>query len=1105
MRTTSRPSAAALLAILSVIGAGCVSGDRDSAPGEGDLSVSDGSPPNIGSDRVHWDNLTGVPTDFADGVDSGTTYIAGTGVLLTGSGTSTAINVLFSGSGAQNFAARADHDHNATYVNTTGDTMTGPLTLSGDPTSNLHAATRQYVDTNIAAAGGGDITGVVAGAGITGGGTIGDVTVSAAFAGTGTTNTVARSDHDHDTRYHTQSTLETPGVINASGNPVDWSNLKNVPAGFADGVDDEATLTAGTGIDVTGGLISVDLATSDGTPPNVGSNVVHWDNLTGTPVGSADGDILVWNTSTLRWDLQSAPGGGDILGVIAGSGLTGGGTVGTVTLDVDFAGTGTATTAARSDHHHDTAYVNEGQADAITSGMIADGQITDADVSATAGIDPAKISGTAWTAATDGSGSGLDADTLDGLTSADFMAATADDWVDVTGDTMSGALTLAADPTAAMEAATKQYVDNSIAAAPGGDVTAVNTTAPLSGGAASGDVTLSIAQATTTTNGYLSSADWNTFNGKLGSEADTLQTVCARGSAYTGTLTSAALSSTELTSRNPGESLLVKADDGTADGGTLTVRAGTAGSATGGAGGDLVLQSGGNMPQGGGGYTNLGPAGDVSITAGLGYNSVGGNVTITSGATSYWSTTATGHSAVTLQGGHVDGPATGGATLVVEGGVDESDTSSHCIGGDVTITAGSGSAGYAGGNVVIQGGTGTPAGNVGINTAAPTATLDVNGTARVAALQVTTGATNGHVLTSDASGNATWQAPGASTGWALTGNAGTTAGTNFLGTTDDQALEIKVNGSRAARYEPDATCPNVVCGSQYNYVQSGQHGAVVCGGGQLGLGNGALGSFTVIGGGYWNTTGADGAIIVGGVENTASGLWSTICGGGQNTTGGAHAAVGGGEYNGAGGSHATVPGGLSNSAQGDYSLAAGRRAKANDIGSFAWADSNDIDFASAAANEFAARATGGVRFVTAIDGAGVPTAGVSLAAGGTSWATISDRNKKKDFQRVDGEELLKGIARLDIPTWHYAWERDEDARHIGPMAQDFHATFGVGAHDTVITTQEAEGVALAAAKALEKRTSDLRDENASLRSELVELRNQLAALRELVAETHAAK
>ena len=40
--------------------------------------------------------------------------------------------------------------------------------------------------------------------------------------------------------------------------------------------------------------------------------------------------------------------------------------------------------------------------------------------------------------------------------------------------------------------------------------------------------------------------------------------------------------------------------------------------------------------------------------------------------------------------------------------------------------------------------------------------------------------------------------------WKLSGNASTTPGTNFLGTTDNQALEFKVNGARVLRLEPNA-------------------------------------------------------------------------------------------------------------------------------------------------------------------------------------------------------------------------------------------------------------------------------------------------------------
>ncbi len=47
---------------------------------------------------------------------------------------------------------------------------------------------------------------------------------------------------------------------------------------------------------------------------------------------------------------------GDITGVTAGIGLTGGGSLGDINIDIDFAGSGTSDIAARSDHNHDTAY-----------------------------------------------------------------------------------------------------------------------------------------------------------------------------------------------------------------------------------------------------------------------------------------------------------------------------------------------------------------------------------------------------------------------------------------------------------------------------------------------------------------------------------------------------------------------------------------------------------------------------------------------------------------------------------------------------------------------------------------------------------------------------
>jgi hypothetical protein len=64
--------------------------------------------------------------------------------------------------------------------------------------------------------------------------------------------------HVHDDRYYLHDELTEPAIINAPENPVDWTKLKGVPEGFADGVDD----AGGTGD-------SHSLDASDGDPADV--------------------------------------------------------------------------------------------------------------------------------------------------------------------------------------------------------------------------------------------------------------------------------------------------------------------------------------------------------------------------------------------------------------------------------------------------------------------------------------------------------------------------------------------------------------------------------------------------------------------------------------------------------------------------------------------------------------------------------------------------------------------------------------------------------------------------------------------------------------------
>jgi trimeric autotransporter adhesin len=476
--------------------------------------------------------------------------------------------------------------------------------------------------------------------------------------------------------------------------------------------------------------------------------------------------------------------------------------------------------------------------------------------------------------------------------------------------------------------------------------------------------------------------------------------------------------------------------------------------------------------------------------------------------------------------------------------------------------------------------------------------------------------------------------------WKVDGNSGTSAGAQFVGTVDVQPLELKVNGARALRLEPNAVSPSLVGGAGVNLVGGGAMGATIAGGGSLdfegipypnevsadygavggGYGNTVLSLSATIAGGFQNFIGPDGtdnaigggwdnyigsathsATISGGSTNTIEpeaddstvggghGNWisqgsysaviaggqdhyistnsdqSCISGGGFNTIGGSsyYAAIGGGYGNwvndssfssviaggennavdpyaeqsviaggalnlvttdgylsviGGGfsntattvaatvaggygntaeGASATIPGGFGNGARGDYSFAAGRGAQANHDGSFVWADSTGDEIASAAANQFVARVSGGAVFYSNARA----SSGVRLSAGGGSWTSVSDRAAKENIDPVDPRAVLDLVAGLPMQTWNYKTQ-PPSVRHMGPMAQDFAAAFHLGEDDKGINTVDADGVALAAIQGLnqkvEAKTQGLEAENASLKQQVAELKRLVKSLAEKV-------
>jgi trimeric autotransporter adhesin len=482
--------------------------------------------------------------------------------------------------------------------------------------------------------------------------------------------------------------------------------------------------------------------------------------------------------------------------------------------------------------------------------------------------------------------------------------------------------------------------------------------------------------------------------------------------------------------------------------------------------------------------------------------------------------------------------------------------------------------------------------------------------------------------------------------WDRSGNVGTVAGVNFLGTLDAQPLDLKVNSARALRIEPTAGTPNLIGGHESNRVVKPAAGGTIGGGGSAEEGNivsgdygtvgGGLfnesgyygftgggyfnyagGDYAVAAGGFWNTAGrfagtigggtdnivtngygvigggatnvvggwaatvsggeqnfayydyatvagglynwarGDSSAVGGGYDNTADG-WASVVGGGsdnrctnaygaiagglsnwvggfaafigsgeQNTADWDYAAVGGGFLNWSGGLAstvgggdenwaigdystvgggavnyaagyaATVPGGLQAEARADYSFAAGAGAIATNVGAFVWADAtltNGVPafLNSTNRNEFVARATGGVRFISGVTVGGAPNAGVILRPGQGAWSNLSDRNSKENFTPVDARKVLEQVAALPLATWNYK-AQTPSIRHMGPTAQDFAAAFRLGDDDATICTVDTDGVALAAIQGLNELVREKEQRIRALEQRLADLEKRLAS------------
>lgn len=103
-----------------------------------------------------------------------------------------------------------------------------------------------------------------------------------------------------------------------------------------------------------------------------------------------------------------------------------------------------------------------------------------------------------------------------------------------------------------------------------------------------------------------------------------------------------------------------------------------------------------------------------------------------------------------------------------------------------------------------------------------------------------------------------------------------------------------------------------------------------------------------------------------------------------------------------------------------------------------------------------------------------------------TWSNGSSRSLKENFVPVNNQSILAKIVALPMTQWNY--KTDKKALHIGPIAEDFYAIFGLGNDEKSVSTIDPAGVALVGVKALNEKIDAQQKEIDELKAEIRALR-----------------
>ncbi|MGA9341472.1 MAG: tail fiber domain-containing protein [Rhodanobacteraceae bacterium] len=392
-------------------------------------------------------------------------------------------------------------------------------------------------------------------------------------------------------------------------------------------------------------------------------------------------------------------------------------------------------------------------------------------------------------------------------------------------------------------------------------------------------------------------------------------------------------------------------------------------------------------------------------------------------------------------------------------------------------------------------------------------------------------------------------ATGTCSSWALDGNAGNPAG-SYLGTADNQPLVFEVDGQRAGFISATGTAnqPNLIFGSSTNTVASGVVNAVISGG----VSNSVTGAGGVVAGGAANVASGVNSFAVG-FANTASAFGATVPGGQFNTAAGPSSFAGGfhasanhdGSFVWSDDSSASTFGttasdqflirasggvGIGTSAP-NAQLAVDTNTGRSIYGATADTGSSEAVVGVKSASTGTGAGVYGVTFSVAgpaiqgthfnggtalyLESVGanattrvVDTSTGAYLTGAGEWHSVSDRNAKSGFTSIDAGKVLAKLVALPVTSWHYKIE-GASVRHIGPMAQDFSAAFGLGNDNKTIGMLDQGGIAFAAIQGLNKKIEDensaLKAQNAALVAKLDQLADRVTKFEVAQGAARAAK